>query len=318
MRSFSQAASSCGQSPLTAGAITVLQVNLGRMCNLHCRHCHVGASPASRDVMDWPTMEAVLRFAETCKPRQVDITGGAPEINPHFRRFVADLRGSGFAVQVRTNLTVMFEPGQQDLPEFFRHHQVGLVASLPCYLSDNVDSQRGKGVYDHSIEALRRLNAQGYGLRADLPVNLVYNPGGPFLPPGQEMLEATYRRELNDRHDVHFTSLLTITNMPIGRFLEDLRQSGKAEDYRRLLREAFNPGTLGDLMCRHQVSIDWDGALYDCDFNLALGMSLGDPGPRTVFDIDPQTLPGRRIRTDEHCFGCTAGCGSSCGGALVA
>lgn len=318
MQSFEQAIDASGYRPLTSEALPVLQVNLGRQCNLSCHHCHVGASPARREVMNWTTMEAVIALARSCRPRQIDITGGAPEIIPHFRRFVEALRADDFAVQVRTNLTVIFEPGQQDLPGFFRRHGVELVASLPCYLSDNVDRQRGRGVYDLSINALKRLNAEGYGLDDNLPLNLVYNPGGPFLPPSQELLEAAYRKELRERYDLHFNRLLTITNMPIGRFLDDLSHAGKDDDYRQLLREAFNPGTLEGLMCRHQVSIDWNGTLYDCDFNLALGLPLGHDAPQTVFEATPESLTGRVIRTAGHCFGCTAGSGSSCGGMLVA
>jgi len=318
MLSFDEAVSRSGTPTLEAETPSTLQANLGRLCNLSCRHCHVEASPLRPEIMDWPVMEAILALAERCPGCRVDITGGAPELNPHFRRFVAALRERDVPVQVRTNLTVLLEAGQEDLATFFRRHRVELVASLPCYLADNVDSQRGLGTYDRSIEAIRLLNREGYGTRGELPLNLVYNPGGPFLPPPQERLEAAYRSELDERFGVSFTRLHTLANMPIGRFLDELRLAGKDDDYRRVLVEAFNPQTLDGLMCRHQVSIDWDGKLYDCDFNLALGLPLHSKAPRTVFEATADNLDRRSIRTGEHCYGCTAGSGSSCGGALVA
>lgn len=303
---------------LTAGQIAVVQANIGLRCNLHCRHCHVGASPARRERMSWPTMTAVARLAAAFSGCLVDLTGGAPELHPDFRRFVALLRAAGLAVQVRTNLAVLDEPGQMDTPEFLAEQEVRLVASLPCYLEENVAAQRGAGVYSRSIAALRHLNALGYGRSPELPLDLVYNPGGPFLPPAQEPLEADYRQEMRARHGIEFTRLLTITNMPTGRFLLDLQARGKAARYQALLQDSFNGQTLEGLMCRHQLCVAWDGTLADCDFNLALGLGLAEGLPANVADLDPAVLSHRPIVTGAHCFACTAGNGSSCGGALVA
>ena len=267
--------------------------------------------------MAWPTMERVLEIAGEVGCELVDLTGGAPELNPHFRRFVEALRGDGHTVQVRTNLTVLLEPGMETMPEFFRDHEVQLVASMPCYLEENVRAQRGERVYEKSVEAIRRLNALGYGQENGRILNLVYNPGGPVLPPEQAELEGDYRRELGDRFGITFSRLLTITNLPIGRFRAILRKHGQEQKYLHLLRTAFNPQTIDGLMCRHQLSIGWDGTLYDCDFNLALGFSVNHGAPDHIERFDPSDLMTRRIVTGEHCFGCTAGCGSSCAGALV-
>jgi len=267
--------------------------------------------------MEWQTMELVLAAARTVEPDLVDLTGGAPELNPDFCRFVEALRAAGHRVQVRTNLTVLHEPGMETLPEWLHEHEVQLVASLPCYLEENVRAQRGAHVYEKSIEAIRRLNALGYGTARELPLNLVYNPGGPFLPPEQSELEADYRRELGSRFGITFSRLLTITNMPIGRFQAELRRQGGAREYLKLLQESFNPGTLEGLMCRHQISVGWDGMLYDCDFNLALELSIDHGAPDHIRRFEPSRLRTRRIVTGEHCFGCTAGCGSSCAGVLA-
>lgn len=303
---------------LTAAAVAIIQVNLGLRCNLQCRHCHVEGSPSRQEVMSWATMEKVLALASHFPGRQLDLTGGAPELNPDFRRFVIALRNAGHPVLVRTNLTVLFQPGLEDLPEFYRDHQIQLVASLPCYLEGNVAAQRGTGVYQKSIEALRRLNRLGYGRSPELPLDLVYNPGGPFLPPGQSRLEEDYRRELHASSGVVFSQLRTITNMPIGRFMAELDRQAKGTGYRALLEESFNPGTVAGLMCRHQICIAWDGSLADCDFNLALGLGLAGGLPQNIDNLDPALLAGRPVATGDHCFGCTAGCGSSCSGALVA
>ncbi|HXV14154.1 MAG TPA: arsenosugar biosynthesis radical SAM (seleno)protein ArsS, partial [Candidatus Krumholzibacteria bacterium] len=296
-----------------------VQVNVGLTCNIACEHCHVSSSPRRTEQMSWETMEQVLRVARETGAGVLDITGGAPEMNPHFRRFVATAAGHRLSVMVRTNLTILLEPGYVDLPEFFAAHRVRLIASLPCYTKDNVDRQRGDGVYEGSIEAMRRLNALGYGRDSDLPLDLVYNPGGASLPGDQASLEADYKRELWDRHGLVFTRLYTITNMPIGRFMTALKKENKASMYRDLLRSSFNEATIAPLMCRHQIDVDWTGVIYDCDFNLALRMPArcGDQGgPIHVRDFDAR-LHTRRIVTGEHCFGCTAGHGSSCGGALA-
>ena len=318
MNNFDQAVREVLGAGLESAVVQTIQVNLGLVCNLSCRHCHVEASPHRNESMTWETMQSLLRLTEALPEARVDLTGGAPELNPNFRPLLDALVEQGHQVQVRTNLTVFFEAGQGDTPEFLADRGVHLVASLPCYLDDNVDKQRGGGVYKRSVAALRRLNSLGYGRQPRLPLNLVYNPGGAFLPPDQATLEDAYRRELRDRFDVEFTRLLTITNMPMGRFLSDLQRDGQAEDYKHLLEDSFNQSTIDGLMCRHQICIAWDGTLSDCDFNSALGLSLAGNLPRHIDQLDPSALEGRPIVTGEHCFGCTAGCGSSCGGALVA
>jgi len=297
--------------------IEVLQINVGLRCNQVCLHCHVEASPLRTEVMPKETMERVLDVADAIRPEWIDLTGGAPELHPDFRDFVKSLRNAGHQVQVRTNLTVMLEPGMEHLPEFLREQQVRLVASLPCYLEENVRAQRGPKTYEKSIESIRRLNALGYGTESGLPLNLIYNPGGAFLPPEQSRLESDYRRELSRRFGIVFSRLLTITNMPIGRFWTSLRRSREDRKYIHLLREAFNPGTLDGLMCRHQISVGWDGRIYDCDFNLALGAPVNHGAPNRIERFERSALEKRRIVTGDHCFGCTAGCGSSCGGSLV-
>jgi len=317
MNDFEKQIADIGGAGLHALDIETIQVNVGLRCNQECVHCHLDSSPRRTEVMEWPIMESILETARRVGCRMVDLTGGSPELNPHFRRFVAALRKEDHAVQVRTNLTVLLEPGMETMPEFLRDHKVQLVASMPCYLEENVRAQRGEGVYEKSIAVIRRLNALGYGLDCDLPLNLVYNPGGPFLPPEQAGLQADYRRELGERFGIAFSKLLTITNMPIGRFQTALRRQGQEQKYLQLLKEGFNSQTASGLMCRHQLSIGWDGTLYDCDFNLALGLAVNHGAPDHIQRFDRSGLLTRRIVTGEHCFGCTAGCGSSCGGALV-
>lgn len=311
-------------SPLRAATIRTFQVNVGLRCNLACRHCHVESGPKRTEEMAWDTMQMVLNAARIARARTIDITGGAPEMNPHFRRLVSAARAQGHDVLVRTNLTIALEQGFEDLPEFFAQNRVHLVASLPCYLQTNVDRQRGRHVYVESVEVIRRLNRVGFGVDPNLPLYLVYNPGGPSLPPPQAQLEADYRRELDRQFGLRFTGLYTITNMPIGRFQHDLERNGRGEVYRLKLRDSFNPSTIEPLMCRHQVHVSHDGALHDCDFNYALGMRVnsGELVPAHIRDLQsPRALDAfvqRRIATGEHCFACTAGCGSSCGGALTA
>lgn len=317
MNDFELRVAAPDQDGLCASGIDIIQTNVGLRCNQACVHCHLKCSPDRIETMDWPVFERIIEISRDVRPSLVDITGGSPELNPHLRRFIEALRRDGHTVQSRTNLTVLLEPGLEDIAEFFRDRQVQLVASMPCYLEENVCAQRGDGAYRRSIEGLRLLNSLGYGIDPALSLRLVYNPGGPFLPPGQSDLEADYRRELGERFDIAFTRLLTIANMPIGRFGRTLRDSGQMEEYMDLLRQAFNPGTVDGLMCRHQVSIAWDGTLYDCDFNLALGMSVNHGAPDHVARFDSSLLGGRRIVTGSHCFGCTAGQGSSCGGALA-
>jgi radical SAM/Cys-rich protein len=300
-----------GHEGLFSDTIETLQVNIGLKCSQHCLHCHLECSPERPERMEWLVMELILHAIETSHCRLVDITGGAPELNPSFRRFVTALRENGYLVQVRTNLAVLLDPGMEGLPGFFKDQGVHLVASLPCYTKDNVCAQRGEGVFEPSIEAIRRLNALGYGLEDSLPLNLVYNPGGPFLPAPQLSLEKDYRRELAKRFGITFTHLRTITNMPLGRFRKELNRQGQMGSYMRLLRESFNPATVPGLMCRRQVSIGWDGTLYDCDFNLALGLPVNHGAPDHIRSFIPAALQHRRIMTGEHCFGCTANAGSS-------
>jgi radical SAM/Cys-rich protein len=304
---------------LTAAGVETLQINVGKLCNQTCTHCHVDAGPSRTEIMTRETMDQVLDVIRR-HPEigTIDITGGAPEMNPHFEYLVVQCRRVGRHVMDRCNLTVFFVRGKEHLPEFLRDHQVEVVASLPCYLEENVDAQRGKGVYARSIEALTRLNGLGYGMEGTgLILNLIYNPVGPKLPPAQAELEGDYRVELRRRFGIEFTRLFTITNMPISRFLEDLRRSGQYDRYMDLLVTSFNPSAVPGVMCRSLVSVGWNGVLYDCDFNQMLELPLHHGLPRTIEDFDLAALERRRIVTGEHCFGCTAGSGSSCGGAVV-
>ncbi len=303
---------------LRAAAVDTLQVNVGKLCNQACKHCHVDASPARTEIMSREVAEQVIAAVRRFRIGTLDITGGAPELNPSFRYLVAEARAAGAQVMVRHNLTVMFEAGQEDLPEFFGAHAVEVVSSLPYFLEQQTDAQRGRGVFEKSIAALRRLNAIGYGeAGSGLLLHLVYNPVGAFLPPAQGAIEADFKRELAARYRVSFNRLYTITNMPIKRFLDYLRRSGNEERYMRKLVAAFNPQAVEGLMCRSLISVDWLGRLYDCDFNQMLELPVAPELPQTIADFDPAQLAGRRIMTGAHCFGCTAGAGSSCGGAVV-
>ena len=317
MNDFERQIVEVGGEGLHSLKVKTLQVNLGLRCNQQCNHCHLEASPQRKEMMGWPTMELVLEAARSVRCQLVDLTGGAPELNPSFRRFIAALRQEGLSVQVRTNLTVLLEPDMDTMPGFLRDHGVQLVASMPCYLEENVRAQRGAGVYEKSIEAIKRLNGLGYGYESSLCLNLVYNPGGPFLPPPQSTLEEDYRRELDKRFGIRFTRLFTISNMPLGRFRKELNCQNQEQSYLELLRKSFNPLTVQGLMCRHQITVGWDGTLYDCDFNAALGLAVNHGAPDHIRFFNAEDLWTRRIVTGEHCFGCTAGSGSSCGGALV-
>ena len=301
--------------------VHTLQVNLGYVCNQTCQHCHVNAGPNRTESMDAETVDAVINALTASKASTLDLTGGAPELNPHFRRLVRAAREAGVRVIDRCNLTILFEPGQGDLAEFLAQHGVEVTASLPCYLEDNVDEQRGKGTYAASIRALRQLNDLGYGTGdSGLILNLVYNPIGPVLPPPQEALEADYRRMLGDRFDIRFDRLLTLANMPIQRFGSMLISKGAFSGYMDLLKRAHRAENLDAVMCREMVSVDWQGWLYDCDFNQMLGLPLrAADAPRThIRDLAATALTGLPIVVRDHCYGCTAGQGSSCGGALAA
>lgn len=301
--------------PLCRGRLTTLQVNLGYRCNQSCLHCHVNAGPNRTEAMDDATLELIPRVLKARKLATLDITGGAPELHPHFRWLVVEARKLGVKVIDRCNLTILSEPGQEGLAEFLAGHRVEIVASLPCYLEQNVDGQRGKGVFERSIAGLRSLNKLGYGHEgSDLGLHLVYNPQGPSLPPAQAGLEAAYKRELQARYGVVFNRLYTLANMPILRFGSTLVSRGQFADYMQLLKSSHNPDNLGQVMCRDLVSVDWRGRLYDCDFNQMLGIPAS--GPATLAGLLDQDIAGQPIQVADHCYGCTAGQGSSCGGAL--
>ena len=303
---------------LTRSAPRILQINVGKICNLTCIHCHVNAGPKRKEIMSRETVDRILAWLEGNSLETVDLTGGAPEMIPDFRYLVDRLCRSGHHVIDRSNLTILLEPGYEDLIPFFAERQVEIIASMPCYSPDNVNAQRGNGVFDASIKALQQLNEAGYGRREDLPLHLVYNPNGDSLPPEQEELEADYKRELKAHFDIDFHHLYTITNMPIARFAAYLKHNGKLEDYMRLLVENFNPASVDRLMCRDTINIDWLGNIYDCDFNQQLNLTLGNgDGPYKLWDVNQETFRRLPIRTGSHCFGCTAGHGSSCGGALA-
>ena len=315
-REFAQAAESAGFWPLAPRAPTTLQINVGKLCNQTCRHCHVDAGPDRREVMSRETMTQCLAALAATGIPTVDITGGAPELNPDFRWLVEAVRALGRHVIDRCNLTVLTTGGHTDLPEFFARHRVEVVASLPHYRVTNTDIQRGDGVYEKSIAALKRLNEVGYGDgRSGLRLVLVTNPVGAFLPPAQASLEAEWKRELQRLHGVTFDALYCITNMPISRYLEWLEESGNLEGYMERLVNAFNAATLEGLMCLDTISVGWDGRLYDCDFNQMLELEVAG-APRHIRDIDLAQLARRSIVVGRHCFGCTAGAGSSCGGSI--
>jgi radical SAM/Cys-rich protein len=296
--------------------LEILQVNLGYKCNQSCLHCHVNAGPTRTEMMARDTLQEVLRFAEASGIKTLDVTGGAPELHPQFRELVGRLRALGARVIDRCNLTVLEEPDQEDLAAFLADHEVEIVASLPCYTEELVDRQRGKGVYEKSIRALQRLNRVGYG--DALPLNLVYNPQGPSLPPAQDRLEADYKRILGEQHGVRFNRLYTLANMPIQRFGSTLVSKGQFADYMALLHRAHRPENLEALMCRTLISVDWQGYVYDCDFNQMLGLPLQQEGRgRTHISALKPSLAGNPVAVRDHCYGCTAGQGSSCGGALA-
>jgi radical SAM/Cys-rich protein len=317
-QTFENAVAAGGHTPLRAASISVLQMNLGKRCNQACRHCHVDAGPDRREVMTPDVVDACLRFLEASDIPTLDITGGAPEMHPAFRDIVRRARAAERHVMDRCNLTITQLPSYVDLPDFLAEHHVEVVASLPSFAARQTDAQRGSGVFEASIASLRRFNELGYGVDGSgLLLHLVTNPVGAFLPAPQAALELDWKRELQRRYGVTFNRLYTITNMPISRFLQFLLDSGNLQGYMDRLTDAFNPAAIDGLMCRYTLSVGWDGRLYDCDFNQMLELGTADEVSRTIFDATAAALAGRRIVVGPHCYGCTAGAGSSCGGATT-
>lgn len=319
--SFEDSLRGAGLFPLRATGIDILQINVGRRCNQTCRHCHVDAGPDRKEVMSRAVMDACLTFLDRHRVRTFDITGGAPELHPDFREMVMRGAATGAHVMHRCNLTAILLPNYADIPALLAKHRVEIVASLPYFQSNETDAQRGEGVFDESIEALRLLNGLGYGRGDGLQLNLVTNPVGTFLPGNQGALQRRWKQEMQRRYGVVFDQLFTITNMPISRFLEFLDERGKVEAYLTTLANAFNPAAAAGVMCRNTVSVSHDGTLHDCDFNQMLAMGLTAKAPRTIFDAltddGMASLASRDIALAPHCFGCTAGAGSSCGGAVA-
>lgn len=311
MMKFKEQLETAKNYPLTASEVNLLQVNTGYQCNMVCKHCHVQAGPLRIEVMDLQVIDEVLMVLRGSSIQTLDITGGAPELNPHFRYLVREARRAGKHVIVRSNLTIYFEAGMADLPEFYRSNRVEVIASLPYFLQENVDRVRGDGTFQKSVEAIRMLNSLGYGHEADMLINLVYNPQGAFLPASQTALEDEYKRELRKRFSITFNNLYVFTNMPIGRFRDFLVRTGRLDTYMEKLTSSFNPGTVDNVMCRHMINVGWDGRLYDCDFNQMMGLGLSDGSPRHIHDFDYDRLAVRKIAVDDHCFGCTAGQGST-------
>jgi radical SAM/Cys-rich protein len=307
-----------GLFPLKPTGIEIFQVNLGKMCNQTCKHCHVDAGPDRKEIMTRQTMEECLEALRRFPAATVDLTGGAPEMNPHFRWFVEQCTGLGAKVIVRCNLTIIVaNPKYHDLPEFYRDHRVEVVSSLPFYNADRTDRQRGEGVFEGSVKALKMLNAVGYGQPdSGLTLNLVYNPAGAFLPASQQTLEGQFRKVLSEEFGIRFNHLFTITNMPVSRYLEFLLRSGNYEAYMEKLVNAFNPVAAAGVMCRNTISVGWDGMLYDCDFNQMLELPV-QASSRHVSAYNADALNDRQIVLRQHCYGCTAGAGSSCGGATT-
>ncbi|MBT8378294.1 MAG: arsenosugar biosynthesis radical SAM protein ArsS [Ignavibacteria bacterium] len=307
-----------GEGELHASNIEIMQVNVGKMCNQVCKHCHVDAGPDRKEIMTKETMQICIDILKQTDIPTVDLTGGAPELNPNFKWFVDEIKKLDRHVIVRSNLTILKESGFQDLPKFMANHKCEIVSSLPFYKKTFTDKQRGDGVFDKSISAIKNLNELGFGKEGSgLILNFVYNPVGAFLPPSQEGLENDYKRELFNTHGVVFNNLYTITNMPISRFLDYLVQSGNYESYMQKLVDSFNPSAATNVMCKFTISVGWDGQLFDCDFNQMLEMNMDHGAPDHIKDFDMKKIENRRIVTAQHCYGCTAGAGSSCGGATA-
>ena len=297
---------------------TVLQINVGKLCNITCVHCHVNAGPGRKEVMTRGTVDKILDWLEPTEIPVVDLTGGAPEMIPDFKYFIREVKNQKQPRHIidRCNLVILLEPGYEDLAEFLADYQVEVVASMPCYKPENVNTQRGEGVFDGSIKGLQMLNQLGYGSDPNLPLHLVYNPVGAYLPPDQAELEAEYKVELEKHFGIIFNQLYTITNLPISRFLSYLKRNGKLEDYMTLLADSFNPNAVAGLMCRYTINVGWQGDVFDCDFNQMLDLPMENRKPRYLWELDWQELEGRPIHLGQHCYGCTAGAGSTCGGAI--
>jgi len=306
--------------PLRHAKTEVLQINVGKLCNLTCIHCHVNAGPKRKEIMTRETIDRLIDWLAKTDIPTVDLTGGAPEMIPDFKYLVDRLKVLTPPRHIidRCNLTILLEPGYEDYADFLAKHEIEIIASMPCYSPENVNAQRGNGVFDASITALQRLNSLGYGIDPRLPLHLVYNPNGAFLPGPQAELEADYKRELKDHFGIVFNKLYTITNLPVSRFASYLKNNNLLGDYMALLNDAFNPSTVNGLMCRNTINVSWQGEVFDCDFNQMLKMQWSrDGGSMHLWEIDPAQVENREILTGDHCFGCTAGAGSSCGGALV-
>lgn len=314
---FSNKLNEIGLLPLKPGALEILQINLGYMCNQQCTHCHVDASPYRKEITPKDVLEACLNVIDQQNIKTVDLTGGAPEMNPHFEWLVEELSKREIEVIVRSNLTILVEGKFKSYPELFKKHKVTVISSLPCYTESNVDKQRGDGVFNKSIKALQILNDLGYGRQPDLKLHLVYNPGGPSVAPDQMALEGDYKKELKDNFGIDFNSLYTITNLPIARFLEYLLEEDKFDTYMHLLHDKFNPVAAEGVMCRNTLSVDWNGDLYDCDFNQMLKLPVATKSSRNIKDFSSTELQSRNIVLNNHCYGCTAGAGSSCQGAIL-
>lgn len=316
--SFVDKMKSINAFPLKTKNLEILQINVGYMCNMECTHCHVDSSPRRKEITPKHILQKCLDVIDaTPSIKTVDLTGGAPEMNPDFKWLIEELAKRNVETIVRSNLTILVEGKFKTYPEFMAKHKVTIVSSLPCYTEENTDAQRGDGTFNRSIQALKILNELGYGRQKDLPLHLVYNPGGASIAPSQAKLEADYKRELGDRFNIEFHNLYTITNLPVSRFLEYLEANGKTASYIELLANSFNPYAATEVMCTNTLSVDWNGNLFDCDFNQILKLPVAVKNSRNIMDFDADELSKRSIVFNQHCFGCTAGEGSSCQGALV-
>jgi radical SAM/Cys-rich protein len=307
-------------TPLSRSTPEILQLNVGKLCNLTCVHCHVNAGPGRKEIVTGETIDRILAWFEKSDIGTLDMTGGSPEMVPDFRRLVKTVRSfeKPRRVMDRLNATIINEPGYEWVAEFLAENEVEIVASMPCYQPDNVNAQRGDGVFDSSISAFQKLNHLGYGSDPKLKMHFVYNPNGAFLPPNQEELKTDYKKAMKEHFDITFNDLYCIANMPIARFASYLKRNNQLADYLITLKDAFNPATVDSLMCRNTLNVSWQGEVFDCDFNQMMNLPVGDQEKTYLWDIDPDTFKEVPIRTGNHCFGCTAGSGSSCGGALEA